>query len=293
MPIEVDDKTVEAYAALFRGRFDARGTQEGGCIREQVTLESYRKHLTGEVSLGMYPLLDDGTCHFAAVDVDVKDFTLVKSIRQELVNQFIPAYVTASRRKGFHVYMFADESDGQPPFQAKEIRHIINSILTRLNVKAEIFPKQDAVSETIPLGNYINLPCFGYTRPFLTMELKELKVFDALPLIKTTPRESIERALRAMPMVVETHMKTTPVPKEKRARGKGPPPCVEAILNGVGSGARDEAAFALARHYFDSGYIPDEVFSLLGVWDKKNKPPINDTRLLETKVRSAQKGLRL
>ncbi len=275
-------ETAEAFQSLFKGRKDARGTEQGGCIREKVTLDHYKKHLLGEESLGIYPLLDDGTCGFFAIDLDEKDFSKAKAIRLELHNIFIPAYIAASRRKGYHIYGFAEKK-----FKAKEIRHILNTVLNKLAIKAEIFPKQDSVSEQIPLGNYINLPGFGFTRPFLTTDLHEVALDLAISKIKFTPAESLERALRTMPTVVEPEL------KPKRAAGrprKGAPPCVEAMLKGVPAGARDEAAFALARHYFDFQYLPEEVLGLLAVWDAKNNPPFNDIKHLELKVRSAQKG---
>ena len=275
-------ETVEAFQNLFRGRTDAHGTQEGGCIREKVTPEHYQKHLKGEESLGIYPLLDDGTCYFFAIDLDERDFNKAKAIRQELNNIFIPSYIAASRRKGYHIYGFAEEK-----FKAKEIRHILNSTMNKLAIKAEIFPKQDMVSEQTPLGNYINLPCFGFTRPFLTTDMNEIKFELALEKIKRTPQESIDRALRVMPAIIETDMKPKKITGRPR---KGAPPCVEAMLGGVVEGVRDEAAFALARHYFDFNYLPEEVLGLLLVWDKRNKPPINDIKLLELKVKSAQKG---
>ncbi len=272
---------LEAFYDLFQGRTDARGSIEGGCIREKVTIADYERHLKGEVSLGVYPLLDDGTCHFFAVDLDEKDFEKAKSIRQELSNVFIPAYISNSRRKGYHIYGFA-----QDKVIAKEIRTILNNILNKLSIKAEIFPKQDNTSEKIPLGNYINLPCFGYQRQFLTIEHKEIPIEKALGKIKRTPQESIDRALRVLPKVVEEIKPKKVVGRPK----KGAPPCVEAMLQGVGEGARDEAAFALARHYFDFNYLPEEVLSLLMVWDKRNTPPLDDIKLLEAKVNSAQKG---
>lgn len=275
-------EVVNQFASLFKGRCDARGTQEGGCIREKVTPEHYEKHLKGDESLGIYPLLDDGTCFFFAIDLDEKDFNKAKSIRQELNNIFIPSYIACSRRKGYHIYGFALEK-----FKSKEIRHVLNSTLNKLAIKAEVFPKQDMVSEQIPLGNYINLPSFGFTRPFLTTDMKEVKLELALKKIKYTPQESIDRAMRVMPVVIEIALKPKKVTGRPR---KGAPPCVEAMLAGVSEGARDEAAFALARHYFDFQYLPEEVLGLLMVWDKRNRPPINDIKHLELKVKSAQKG---
>ncbi|MBU1173187.1 MAG: hypothetical protein KKD44_26785, partial [Proteobacteria bacterium] len=156
------DETLEGFRCLFKGREDAWGSVQGKCNKTPITNDHYERHLKGEESLGIYPLLDDGTCYFFAVDLDEKDFDKAKKIRQELINSFIPVYIAESKSKGYHIYGFAFEK-----FNAKEVRHILAHVLNKLNIKAEIFPKQDIVSEAVPYGNYINLPCFGYTRPFL------------------------------------------------------------------------------------------------------------------------------
>ena len=286
--MDVSQDALEAFASLFKGRTDARGTMDGGCLKEPVTIQSYQRHLQGDESLGVYPLLDNGTCWFAAVDLDEKDFKKALSIRQELYNAGIPAYISASRKKGYHIYMFSFSPDG--PFVAKDIRKILSSVLSHLDIKAEIFPKQDVTSETIPFGNYINLPGFGFVRQFLDTEQHQIPTADAMTKIKGSPAESVARAVRVMPDVKEVTVKPPTGTPRGRPRKKGAPPCIEAILKGVSAGARDEAAFALARHYFDHEYLPEEVLGLLTVWDTRNKPPIGDIKELEAKVNSAKKG---
>jgi len=65
-------KTIcQEFADLFRGREDAWGSVQGLCNKEPITLENYVRHLLGDTSLGIYPLLNNGTCHFAAIDLDV------------------------------------------------------------------------------------------------------------------------------------------------------------------------------------------------------------------------------
>ena len=275
---EVHKDLVEAFQSLFRGRTDAWGSVGGLCNKETVTLEHYARHLLGETSLGIYPLLDDGTCHFAAIDIDIKDFTLTKKIRGELKNHNIPAYITASKSKGFHIYCFALEK-----FNAKEIRRVLNYILNKLGIKAEIFPKQDILSATIPFGSYINLPVFGYTRPFLTGDLKEVPLEIAVNRIKYVPQEAINQILKEIPK--------EPPPKTREARQQRKhPPCIDKILEGVEEPGRDEAAFALARYYLDQRYSSDDISELLRIWDARNKPPLGDERLLQAKVKSAEKG---
>jgi len=174
--MEVAQETVDFFAHLFRGRTDVWGSVEGRCNKEPVTLEHYRHHLEGITSLGIYPLLDDGTCYFAACDIDEKDFAKPLAIRQELAELRLPSYITESKHKGFHVYLFAEI-----PFKASEIRRLLSSILDKLGIpKTELFPKQDMVDERTPYGNYINLPCFGYTRQFITTKLKTMPITEIM-----------------------------------------------------------------------------------------------------------------
>jgi len=195
---EVSRDTIEAFASLFQGRTDAHG-QVNECVYEPVTLKHYERHLKGEVNLGIYFVLDDSTCHFAAIDLDEKDFNKAKAIRDELTRNSIPAYITESKSKGFHVYCFAAER-----FKAVEVRRVLRHILDKLGIKAEIFPKQDYHQRDDPdgtrhPGSYINLPSFGYTRPFLSGDLKEVSLEVALKRIRRIPQEAIDRILLTLP----------------------------------------------------------------------------------------------
>jgi len=62
------------------------------------------------------------------------------------------------------------------------------------------------------------------------------------------------------------------------------------IERGMVTPGRDVAAFALARFYFAQGLTSEQIFGILQAWDKKNQPPLHDDHLLETKIRSAEKG---
>ena len=210
--IEVDRDTIEAFASLFKGRTDSHGFVNE-CVYELVTPGHYEKHLKGESNLGIYFVLDDSTCHLGAIDLDEKDFTKAKTIRDELAKSFIPAYIAASKSKGFHIFCFALES-----FKAVEIRRVLNHILRKLDIKCEVFPKQDYhrpddTDGTKHPGSYINLPCFGHTRPFLTGDLKEVPLKVAIERIKFVPQESIDRVLKTLPKE-----KPKPPPGEKTER---------------------------------------------------------------------------
>lgn len=282
----VTEDTVKAFAALFKGRTDVWGTVEGMAVKEPVTLEHYRRHLAGEKSLGIYPLLDDGTCWFWAVDLDEKSFEKIHALRKEFSADGINTYIAASKSKGFHLYGFNDA-----PVPAKLVREMISRLETKLNIKTEIFPKQDKLDDLIPFGNYINVPCHGFTRSFLASDGSEVPVEKAVQLIQKNSLQAIKLALLALPEIKLPTIKlpTRPVSPPKKPRLRSPP-CIEQLMKGVNAGARDMAAFALARHWLDQGITPSEVQLLLESWDGHNNPPIHDLRQLETKLRSAEKG---
>ncbi len=158
----------------------------------------------------------------------------------------------------------------------------------------EIFPKQDVLDKKVLIyGNYINIPMFGFERPWLTDDMKELTLQAALSQIKRTPEAAVLAAVKALPPDPNARpaaAATGTTAPQKRGPKPKHPPCIMQILQGVNQGVRDDAAFALARHYLDLQYSEDEVLAALKLWDAKNKPPFNDDRQLETKLKSALKG---
>jgi hypothetical protein len=283
-----DDLILHLFAGLFKGREDAWGSVEGKSNKETVTIENYRLHLAGKKSLGVYPLLDSGECHFAAVDLDEKNWDKALLIRNELGAIGINAYIAESKGKGYHIYMFGD-----PIFIVKDIRYVLICLLEKLDITAEVFPKQDKLDEVITLGNYINLPCFGDTRKFQTGDKVPVDKEQALALIKKNLPAAVTSAKDKVPPLPPLMMPVKPRKENDKSDKKGKsksPPCVLTLLRGVDSGMRDEAAFALARHYLDQGNVPEEVLAKLLIWDAKNKPPLGDMRILQTKVQSAEHG---
>ncbi len=280
--MSIDQKLVDAFSSLYRGRTDAWGSVKGMSVKEPVTEANYRAHLEAKTSLGVYMLLDDGTCHFAAIDIDEKSFDKALAIKNELKKRGISAYISQSKSKGFHVTVYAETK-----FVAKDIRRILADVIAtlKMNPKTEIFPKQDILDKKVLFyGNYINLPCFGFERPYQTDDQKDLTPAMAIPLIKRVPESVIKTAVKALP----PDPNAQPAAPQRQLQKRGPkpkhPPCILQILQGVNQGLRDDAAFALARHYLDLQYSEDEVMAALKLWDAKNKPPFNDERMLDTKI---------
>ena len=137
---------------------------------EPLTEDVVLKHLKGEITIGIYPLLLGDICNFLAIDFDKKtyekDVNAFWSICDDLN---IPIYVERSRSgNGAHVWMFFEES-----IPARVARKMGNILLTKTMDKVSLdldsydrlFPNQD----TLPNGGFGNLIAL----PFQGISAKE------------------------------------------------------------------------------------------------------------------------
>jgi len=128
-----------------------------------LTDEVVRGHLVGDHTIGIYPLLQDETCWFLAVDFDKKtwqkDAAAFLAVCCELN---VPAALERSRSgNGGHVWVFFDQA-----IPATTARKLGCALLTRamesrhqlgLDSYDRFFPNQDTMSKGA-LGNLIALP---------------------------------------------------------------------------------------------------------------------------------------
>lgn len=116
-------------------------------------------HLRGNIIAGIYPLLQDETCRFLAIDFDDDNWQEdISAVRELCEKNSIPAYVERSRSgEGGHLWIFFKEN-----IAAITARKLGSCILTAaMNERHEIkftsydrlFPNQD----TMPKGGFGNL----------------------------------------------------------------------------------------------------------------------------------------
>lgn len=131
------------------------------CVHRELaplTEDVIMKHLKGEITIGIYPLLLGDMCNFLAIDFDKKTFEADVSAFWNICDDLnVPIYVERSRSgNGAHVWIFFKES-----ISAKTARKLGNILLTRTMDKVSLeldsydrlFPNQD----TMPNGGFGNL----------------------------------------------------------------------------------------------------------------------------------------
>lgn len=134
-----------------------------------ITDGAIYKHLSGKHTIGIYSLLQDGTCYFLAVDFDKKDWQKdVRLFINTCRDYNIPAAIERSRSgNGCHVWFFFDEAI--PAALARKFGKVLlektsrQHNLSALNSYDRMFPTQDFLTPG-GLGNLIALPLQGIPR---------------------------------------------------------------------------------------------------------------------------------
>jgi hypothetical protein len=170
--VEITDREIDRFFALFPsnlrsfGQFNPSARVKAMTVRAEASTEHVRSHLEGHTGLGLVPIRDDGTCLWAAIDIDVHGPNGrpvdIFAIEQKVAVASLPLVICRSKSGGVHAYIFL-----KMPTQAVRVR----AMLTRWSgvlgyAGAEIFPKQinldrKPTDSEQPLGNWINLPYFG------------------------------------------------------------------------------------------------------------------------------------
>ncbi len=197
LPKVIEEGTEDTYEAhelvrflqYFEGRegvhaemwVDGKGRVGYRPVREPLSPALLRRHLQGDITLGVYPVRLDNTVRFIAIDIDInrsileshsknpdelepyfrKIHELGMTIRRWLTSRGIPCALEDSGYKGRHIWIFFHQ-----PFPARIARQI-GLALTRQfpppkGIHYDVFPRQDFL-EPDQLGNLIKIP-LGYHR---------------------------------------------------------------------------------------------------------------------------------
>ncbi len=179
---------------------------------QELTDDQLIKHFEGEQLIGMYPLLEDNTSWFIAVDFDEGSWEEeCKTFIKICESKNIPAYLERSRSgKGGHIWVFFEGN--YPAFKS---RAIFKSLLEEAGVFSmfdksssfdRLFPNQDYLSGK-GFGNLIALPlnkaslengnnCFINSETLLPIE-DQWEFLKAIRKIKIVELENLYNSLNA------------------------------------------------------------------------------------------------
>jgi hypothetical protein len=218
-------------------------TDHESCTETMVTT-----HLKGVMGVGLVPILDNGTCAWAAIDIDnhgENEDTPIGAIDKIIVNKGLPLVPCRSKSGGVHVYAFFDT-----PWPSARARTLLSSYAAMLKYpKAEIFPKQiklqpsGKTGEDRQMGNWLNMPYLGGddTQRYAYRDGHRLTLDKFLTLAE--------------------HTKVTRAALYDRVMYEHPeaPPCIQSMMaEGVGKGQRNEALYNItvyARKAFPDDFM--------------------------------------
>jgi len=174
----VGPSDIEHYLQLFRGREDCFAQQgEDFYFPVPRTLDEFyiRRHLDGDLTLGLYVLNSASSCHLICIDIDIPkgeleqvEFTNSEQKYAYLKEQLNAVIETLSLKlsvplnsmlleetggRGYHIWVFFDG-----PVKGHNAVKFGASLKVHLEFEIEFFPKQGCLTPNRKYGNLIKLP---------------------------------------------------------------------------------------------------------------------------------------
>lgn len=146
----------QRLAALFQGRTDAFGAVHGESVKYELREAQWKDHVYYGGSVGVYPLLDNGTVHWGCVDIDDGyDISLVvaRNLHRAYAQLGLTSWIERTKGKGYHVWLLC--SDWVPAVQMRAVQILACTLVGY--TPREINPKQVELADG-QLGNYVNVP---------------------------------------------------------------------------------------------------------------------------------------
>lgn len=145
-------------------------------VRQPLTDGVLAKHLSGELTVGTYPIHSNNLVDWICWDIDTRDMGVVLQLTSVLDPPFL---VEDTGGRGRHVWQRFDES-----IPAADVLAYGLHSLSKAGVHAEVYPKQGEVAEG-ELGNLIRLP-YGVHRKTGNRSAEMFGSFEPTPFQERT-----------------------------------------------------------------------------------------------------------
>jgi hypothetical protein len=289
---------IQLFKRFFTGLTHVYGSYDPATgrsfqVKAPVTDQVIYNHLKGLKPYGVYLLVQDRTRAIVA-DFDQDDANPPLEFIAAAKQYKIPAYLERSKRKGWHAYVFFDET-GVPAVKARcVIRHILDEIK---QPQVEVFPKQDALDTRVSFGNYINAALFGSLVPQgRTVFVDERgtlepypKQWDFLASVQTVPESLLDEIidLNNLTVPVVSLPTQSPAPDAGGTQSTyGLPPCHRRLLREGTNSYQRVSCFRLTVGLKKAGLPYDITLSALKTWVSKNHPTDGKGLLTETELQA-------
>jgi len=277
----ITHQMVKIFRSLFSGQPHIYGTHDPATgrarvVKARVTDKVIWAHISGKQPYGVFLLIKD-RIRAIAVDFDTKNRMPPADFVFRSKHYSISSYIERSKSKGYHCWIFFDESG----VLARKARLVGNHILEDIEAPdAEVFPKQDALDENIRFGNFINAPLFGRLVTKGKTVFIDPKTFKPYPdqwevlgsvnrVRESTLDEIIE--LNNLSIPPSYHFTSRGFEKGNKGRFSLPPCARKILLDGVSQYQR-VSCFRLAVHLKSVGLPFDVAVAALKIWALKNQP---------------------
>ncbi|MEW6238579.1 MAG: hypothetical protein AB1656_24605 [Candidatus Omnitrophota bacterium] len=276
---EISTHQLDLYKSFFTGRLDVYGTYDlaarrARVVKQPVTDRVILDHLAGKQPYGVF-LLDGEWTRAAAVDFDSGDAHPPLAWARRAREWNIACVIERSKSKGYHAWVFFEQ-----PCRAANARRLLRSLLRDIGQpNPEVFPKQDRLTPTCPIGNFINAPLFGALVPqgrtvFLDPEA-QLKPYpdqwEFLRSIQRVPEALVRRFLAAYP-VESLAREEVFSSSERPSQNRDLLPCARRILSEGVQEFQRVITFRLAIHLKNRGDSLQTAIRCLMQWRNKNRP---------------------
>lgn len=264
--------------------------------------EQFKEHYKAKKSVSGYkgPVYAD----YYPMDIDEADDlgkaheTVKRVLNALLVNYELDLdllRVSFSGAKGFHILVPAVLFGVKPSEKVPQaFKAMTASLAEGVKVDTSIY---DTV-RLFRLTNTINSKTGLYKIPLTTAEILHCTIDEILEMargprsVDHVPAEGANEYLAALYREAMAALEK-PRPRGKPAAGGFRPParaklCYYKLMEGVGEGARDNAAVRLAVHHMKE-YPPDIVHGIMSAWNGRNDPPLPEGDV-EKALRQAETG---